>query len=212
MTSLRLAPFVVLACGCGFDLGDLRSSTDAGIDAGRDAGEDASVDAGTDGAGSDAEPPEGGTDAEPPDAGEGDSGVPCVPADCDDGNPCTEDFCGPAGCAVTNAPDGTACGMRTPDRDPPIACCGGSCTTLDSATNCGGCGVVCEFGVCLTRLIPSGIIAQCRCSLDATQCPEEGIGWECTMSACECRTSGACADGAECRSEPPYQFCAYPDP
>ena len=46
------------------------------------------------------------TDASPP----ADSGSGCTPGQCDDGQPCTLDLCGPSGCTHVLATDGTACG------------------------------------------------------------------------------------------------------
>lgn len=86
-----------LACGC-----DPEPEADAGpgvVDAGpaADAGSDAGIDAGA----------------------VTDAGL-CEAAACDDGDPCTEDTCGSAGCAHAPAPDGTICDLGT--------CVAGTCT------------------------------------------------------------------------------------
>ncbi len=81
-------------------------------------------------------------------------GVTCEPADCDDGDPCTEDVCGPTGClhdptcecdVDTDCEDGDACTLNTCRQE-------GTCaTTLLTTPECTACDVPLDCatgGVC----------------------------------------------------------------
>jgi hypothetical protein len=122
---------------------------------------------------------------------------------CDDGNPCTEgDACdgrgacvaGPecpaddpcqaracemTGCVDTAAPDGTTCrGGAASQR-----CCAGMCTDISvDPANCGGCGLVCQTGVCESvdttptcDSAPAMTSGRCTCNNNTDQCPIDGV-------------------------------------
>jgi hypothetical protein len=123
---------------------------------------------------------------------------------CDDGDPCTEgDACnasgacvaGPecfaedpcqlracemTGCVDTPAKDGTSCGMGAESE----RCCAGACTDISSdAGNCGGCGLVCDTGVCQPvdstpncDPAPAMTSGRCTCNGITTECPFDGVG------------------------------------
>ena len=75
----------------------------------------------------------------------------CDAMNCDDGDPCTVDFCLAGNCAIGGAPDGTPCALGK-------ACglgqcvvpgCGdGTCQSGETATNCPGDCPLCGDGVC----------------------------------------------------------------
>ncbi len=75
----------------------------------------------------------------------------CDAMNCDDGDPCTVDFCLAGNCAIGGAPDGTPCALGK-------ACglgqcvvpgCGdGTCQSGETATNCPGDCPLCGDGIC----------------------------------------------------------------
>src|SRR5690606_32404155 len=120
---------------------------------------------------------------------------------CDDGNACTNDICDPvSGCASVPVEDGSpcavggtcqagvcvdcvaggTCGVDADCCDDEV-CCGGICVNrallLDDVNNCGGCGVVCEPGLCETAICVEG---QCQYApvADGESCDD---GNECTV-------------------------------
>src|SRR5207248_5707111 len=86
--------------------------------------------------------------------------------DCDDGNPCTADACGPDGCTHSAVPDGTSCGAGD-------ACHGGA--RCEAATCTAGAVVSCGDGD--------------TCTLDACDpargCQHERIGFADARQALE---------------------------
>lgn len=163
---------------------------DAGSDAGSDAGtEDAGVDAGTEDAGIDAGGDDAGADAGQEDGGADDAGIDagmgggsCVPANCDDGNPCTADTCTASGCSHPPL-SGGACN----DHD--------ACTTVDvclegfcvggAPVGCGAPGVCEEQGVCNPE---TGLCSQPLSDMGTT-CDDANVA---TYSDA-CDGSGSCA-------------------
>ena len=91
----------------------------------------------------------------------------CDAAACDDGQACTADDCGPAGCTHTNLPEGTFC---TPTGSPYGMCFSGACqasqctesTHCDDGNVCNGAEACSPLGVCTSGTPPScGAPTQC---------------------------------------------------
>jgi hypothetical protein len=84
----------------------------------------------------------------------------CDPAACDDGNPCTEDACGSAGCASTPVAERSAC---APYPDALGVCIGGVCAPVeclapadcDDANACNGVESCSADGGCLAGAPPT---------------------------------------------------------
>ena len=72
-----------------------------------------------------------------PDGGgdERDAGPICIPSECDDGNPCTDDGCGATACVHTNNTDACDDGVLCNGDD---TCGGGSCSVHDGVDPCPG--------------------------------------------------------------------------
>lgn len=86
-------------------------------------------------------------------------------------------------------------------------CCGGNCTSITTAGNCGGCGISCSAGAsCVsvgTGSANSPASATCTCT---TSCPGSQI---CTANQCACTNSNQCPAGASC--SPTGNYCYHPD-
>ncbi len=153
------------------------------------------------------------------DPGKG-SPEPCpTAADCDDGEPCTDDFIANGGCQALCAhnylKDGTACPLPdggTPGVCEKHACCTGcwdgtTCASGTAGAVCGTGGKTCTD--CITQGTVDGGVRECTvssCQMDGT-CAHAAVtdGTPCSMGAGECHGfvcctgcvdgNGACAAG-----------------
>jgi len=76
-----------------------------------------------------------------------------------------------------------------------MACCGGSCTSIETADNCGFCDVSCPGSTCYPGVCNAGFCSQAldsSCVCDADSDCDDGSG--CTLSYCSYST-GACIQG-----------------
>ncbi len=171
-----------------------------------------------------------GLDAPGLDAPAADGWAPCAsPADCDDGEPCTDDACEPTGCVHRN---------NTAPCDDGILCNGGD------SCGAGSCSVHDGVDPCTAPLRCDAAMDRCLGCTDASQCPdpieafgactfppgelcvEEGTRtrtvttFSCESSVCvpsERTESERCTretDGLSCGPdiEEPYGACVYADP
>jgi hypothetical protein len=124
-------------------------------------------------------------------------------ADCEDGNPCTNDVCGAdLRCLNTPTADDTAC--------PTGICCGGRCVDARTdATHCGTCAMVCGVGSSCSG-------GSCACASGQLNCDGNwGNGCEvngatdplnCGSCGASCGLHGSCTTGA-CGCVAPYLNC-----
>ena len=113
--------------------------------------------------------------------------VECVAdADCDDGNPCTEDRCDPASrtCAHEKVGDDTGCGGEG-------ICCDGSCVSRLDVAHCGSCASACSGG-------PNG----------EPVCGPTGCGMTCAEGFGDCSASDP---GCETELATNEEFCGACD-
>jgi hypothetical protein len=109
----------------------------------------------------------------------------CVPANCDDNNPCTTDACVSGVCQHTNKTSGTQCGATRCN----VCNASGVCGNKSPGTWCaGGCGVCCSDG---------------SCSGDGGTC--NGDPWQCVGNdPTDCQT---CPDNRDCVPRPAGYTC-----
>ncbi len=147
------------------------------------------------------------------DAGVGvDGGSACVPADCDDGVPCTADSCGPAGCA--HAPDDGLCTAGPGgvcDPDPRRGCQYTVCDVMTCVASPSECldavcvGATCEHAstcpageaCCAGRCEPAGCDDGVSCTLDS--CGVSGCAHAPSDAACAAAPGGTCDSMAGCQ-------------
>ena len=148
-----------------------------------------------------------------------------LPVDCDDGEPCTQDWCDPAtGCATTPESDGMGCVTGAIEDDPcavsgicsdgecgpmPVVCDDGNPCTSDTCTPGSGCAAsaIADGAACSTASIAADACAQggqClsgACSAVPVLCDD---GNPCTADACD-PASGCVeppvSDGVPCTTD-----------
>jgi len=119
-------------------------------------------------------------------------GGSCVPAGCDDGNPCTDDSCGATGCVNTNntdpCSDGNACTVGD-------QCSGGSCSG-GGARNCNDANP-CTNDSCnpSSGCVNTNNTASCD---DGNACT---VGDQCSGGSCSGGGPRTCNDGNPCTDD-----------
>ena len=122
----------------------------------------------------------------------------------DEGNPCTDDWCGGGTCVHWPRADNAQY-----DGDYYHRCCGGTPTQTGTDSNCDSCGNDCSGQGCFTFLG----IASCYCPVSNQFCSDrgrgtcfdgygaDGIGW-----MCQCQGDFDCAPGQTCCMNGPPAF------
>lgn len=106
-------------------------------------------------------------------------------------NPCSKTTCdGNGACVGNKVADGTNCGGKS------TICCNGNCITVNSVTNCGGCGITCAGSSSCISVASSGVYA---CGCESTGCPPgQGCLGRAGPDLCQCSSTSCTGDAGTC--------------
>jgi hypothetical protein len=168
----------------------------------------------------------------------GPDGTVCAPTSdpCKAPGVCKDDVCGPIG----NAADGTKCGTASdachtdrtckagacqPQGSRPegynydagnylARCCGGVPTSINTANNCGACGLKCASGSCINTGAKNQQQWWCKCVANSecwSGCCANGSPPVCSPSTCgSTARCTSCPGGATCTADQdPHYWCHY---
>lgn len=139
----------------------------------------------------------------------GDCASSCDSMNCNDGDPCTTDYCKDGTCAIGGAPDGTACGIGKVcafSQCVPPTCGNGTCDSGESASSCPGDCPACGNGTCQKG--ENNHICPADCQKPVSGC-KDMCGWKSQKpggGVCWCDDNCTPGPGGDCCSDK-ASFC-----